>query len=181
MKDINNRVYLVFWGFLSLDVLLLLSGVFGIVIPGIGRTMARRNDLALIHKARISVEESLSGLEQSLTFSPIHDELAERLLLIVPNKRQIADIYDEASWLIQHSGFSLAGLNVQEVTKGEGLTMETIQVTARIEGFNYESLKRLVSLLEQAPHIYDLRSVALNPESPQTTLTLITYAYLAGG
>lgn len=173
----RSSIRRVFWGLATLDLLLLVGGIVGVIVPDVRAWRHARAEVQVVTAARIAVEHELQPLEDGSGVSAERLSLLNRLDAVFPTSPNLPQIYDEVADLVQRSGLALSGIDAEEVASEVGQPVRRIQITVRVSGFTYPTLKRLVGLIEQAPRLYDLKSVALSGEAPQATLTFWTYAF----
>ena len=176
-QQTRTSIHLAFWGLAALDFGIIVLGLVFVIVPDVRSWSRAAAEVTVVRAARVDVEKALAPFEESRDGDAEQLSLMRRLDAVFPEDANLAGLYDEVAELVQRSGMALSGIDVAEVAAEGTKGFRRIQITVRVDGFTYPTLKRFVELVERAPHLYDLRSVALSREAPQATLTLWTYAF----
>lgn len=173
----QTSIRAIFWGLAALDLCIVLVGVFYVIVPDVRAWRRERSEVALVREARLAVEQALAPLEETAATTNAQQSLVSRLDAVLPSALDLPQVYDEVSDIIARSGLALSGLDVSDVAAEGTAEVRRVQITIRVSGLTYPTLKRLAELIELAPRLYDLRSVALSGDVSQASITLWTYAF----
>jgi hypothetical protein len=179
------------WIVIGLVAVIFISGFFFLLLPKYQQTAgyikASNQQQALDTSAK---REELKKIQQLLAaYDGIDKKYIDKVNAIAPVIQNKEELFSELNYLVSVNQLVLQTitLSLGDGYKDQGLVpispaqgkipanIETVNITLTIRGINYESFKSFLSALENNLRLMDVLTVAYNPGSEATTLSINTY------
>lgn len=183
-------VYNFFWISFTLAVIVLGGGGYFILFPKYQVYSIQKNiDLPqLEEREQVAIQRLKKISQDQIDFSKIKEnpEL-QKLLHILPNKKEVAEIFVEFDKMAQAENFKIVNFSMSEdlsqnASRFNNLpeNLGQIQIQTSLAGSGYERLKRLLVMLETNLRLIDINSLSFIPNYNGTTLYsfMITTYYI---
>lgn len=183
-------VYNFFWISFTIALVVLGGGGYFVLFPKYQVYSLQKNvDLPqLVAKDELTTKRLLQISQDQIDFTKIKEnpEL-QKLLHILPSKKEVADIFVEFDKMAQTENFKIVNFSMSEdlsqnASKFKDLpeNLGQIQIQMSLAGSGYERLKRLLVMLETNLRLIDINSLSFIPNQNGTTLYsfMITTYYI---
>lgn len=158
---------------------ILLLGYLFVFAPQL-KKIRQANITQSLEQEREGKNQYLLTLNQLATrYSTIPSEKIESLKTMVPNEEDVPGILASLEASARTSDISISSINFSKgeptgVVAGiDGLGVMNIDIT--LQHGSYERFKLFIEALESNLRLFDIRSLDLNPESAQYTLSIRAY------
>lgn len=174
-------VYNFFW--INLTVFIVITGSVGylVLFPQYRLyAIQKYNDLPALERQLGDIKSRIEIANKDqldITRLKNNPEL-EKLLTIIPTKQEVADIFIQFDTIARYENFKIVNFSISEdlsrdnvrVPRDVPKNLHKIQIQASLTGSGYESLKRMIALLESNLRIMDINSLSFVPSTQGATL-----------
>lgn len=184
-------VYNFFW--ITFTILLLVGGSFGyfVLFPKYQVYSIQKNtELPQLEQQLADTQSRLEQISRDqVDFTRIRNnpEL-QKLLHMLPTNQEVSDLFVEFDTMVREEKFKIVNLSISEDLSTDGAGYESdlpenvhrLQIQVSLAGTGYDSLKRLIRMLETNLRLMDVNSLSFVPNFNGTTLYsfMITTYYL---
>lgn len=184
-------VYNFFW--ITFTILLIVGGSFGyfVLFPKYQVYSIQKNtELPQLEQQLADTQGRLEQISRDqVDFTRIRNnpEL-QKLLHMLPTNQEVSDLFVEFDTMVREEKFKIVNLSISEDLSTDGVGFESdlpenvhrLQIQVSLAGTGYDSLKRLIRMLETNLRLMDVNSLSFVPNFNGTTLYsfMITTYYL---
>lgn len=184
-------VYNFFWITFSLALLIIGSMGYLVLFPKYQVfSVQKNNDLPQLQQQLDETKARLNQISKDkVDFSKIKSNTElQKLLQILPTEQQVSNIFIQFDTMAREENFKIVNFSISEdlskdnVRDGQALptNVHRIQIQTSLAGSSYESLKRLIHMLETNLRLMDVNSLSFIPNFNGSTLYsfIITTYYI---